>query len=189
MVILVLLATLVAPRVVGYLGSSRSKSANVQIENLTTALELFYLDMGSYPSGDEGLDALVKPVTGKAGWNGPYLTKAVVPLDPWDAPIAMPIPARKASSTSTPWAAMTRKAAAAKTPTCGIEGQVQYSIKLTGASLSPDAERVGGRGQGEGVVQLVSARPSRTQPPPLSRHASHGGEGRHAAVLLVRMPR
>jgi len=95
MVILVLLATLVAPRVVGYLGSSRSKSANVQIENLTTALELFYLDMGSYPSGDEGLDALVKPVTGKAGWNGPYLTKAVVPLDPWGRPYRYAYPGKK----------------------------------------------------------------------------------------------
>jgi general secretion pathway protein G len=95
MVILVLLATLVAPRVVGYLGSSRSKSANVQIENLTTALELFYLDMGSYPTSDEGLDALVKPVTGKPGWNGPYLTKAVVPLDPWGRPYRYAYPGKR----------------------------------------------------------------------------------------------
>lgn len=96
MVILVLLATLVAPRVVGYLGSSRSKSANVQIENLTTALELFYLDMGSYPSTDEGLDALVKPVASKPGWNGPYLTKAIIPLDPWGRPYHYEFPGKKA---------------------------------------------------------------------------------------------
>ncbi len=60
MVILVLLASLVAPRVIGYLGSSRTKSAKVQIESLSTSLELYKLDTGRYPDGREGLNALVQ---------------------------------------------------------------------------------------------------------------------------------
>ena len=49
LVILVLLASLVGPRVIGYLGSSRTKAAKVQIESLSSALELFKLDVGRYP--------------------------------------------------------------------------------------------------------------------------------------------
>lgn len=83
MVILVLLASLVAPRVMGYLGTSRSKTAKVQIESLSTSLELFKLDTGRYPTAREGLQALVQPPAGVRNWNGPYLNKDQVPLDPW----------------------------------------------------------------------------------------------------------
>ena len=83
MVILVLLASLVAPRVIGYLGSSKAKTAKVQIESLTTSLELFKLDTGRYPTSQEGLGALVKKPLNSVNWNGPYLKKAKVPADPW----------------------------------------------------------------------------------------------------------
>ncbi len=86
MVILVLLASLVAPRVIGYLGSSRTKSAKVQIESLSTSLELFKLDTGRYPDGREGLAALVERPGNLPSWNGPYLKKEKVPLDPWGQP-------------------------------------------------------------------------------------------------------
>lgn len=86
MVILVLLASLVAPRVMGYLGTSRSKTAKVQIESLSTSLELFKLDTGRYPTAREGLQALVQPPAGVRNWNGPYLNKDLVPLDPWGNP-------------------------------------------------------------------------------------------------------
>jgi len=86
LVILVLLASLVAPRVVGYLGSSRVKAAKVQVQSLTTALELFKVDTGRYPSTSEGLKALVEAPTGATAWNGPYLTKKEVPIDPWGRP-------------------------------------------------------------------------------------------------------
>ena len=59
-----LLASLVGPRVIGYLGSSRTKAAKVQIEGLSSALELFKLDTGRYPSTSEGLKALVEPPSG-----------------------------------------------------------------------------------------------------------------------------
>lgn len=83
LVILVLIASIIGPRVVGYLGSSRSKTAHVQIESLVTAVELFRIDVGRYPTSAEGLQVLVKPMGALPGWNGPYLAKADVPADPW----------------------------------------------------------------------------------------------------------
>ncbi len=83
LVILVLLASIIGPRVIGYLGSSRVKTAHVQIESLVSALELFHVDVGRYPTSAEGLDVLVKNGGQMQGWNGPYLSKTTVPLDPW----------------------------------------------------------------------------------------------------------
>lgn len=83
MVILVLLASLVGPRVIGYLGSSRTKTAKVQIESISTSLELFKLDTGRYPATTEGLKLLVDKPAGLKGWNGPYLKSGTVPNDPW----------------------------------------------------------------------------------------------------------
>lgn len=95
MVILVLLASFIAPRVVGYLGSSRSKSAGVQIQGLSTSLELYYLDTGAYPSTADGLEALVAAPARAPGWNGPYLNKGAVPLDPWSKPYRYESPGKK----------------------------------------------------------------------------------------------
>jgi general secretion pathway protein G len=86
LVILVLLASLVGPRVVGYLGTSRVKTAKVQIESLGSAIELYRIDNGRYPTTDEGLKALVQAPPGADGWKGPYLTKKDVPNDPWNRP-------------------------------------------------------------------------------------------------------
>ena len=86
LVILVLLASLVGPRVIGYLGSSRVKTAKVQIESLGSAIELYRIDNGRYPTTDEGLKALVQAPPGAEGWKGPYLTKKDVPNDPWNRP-------------------------------------------------------------------------------------------------------
>lgn len=86
MMILVLLASLVAPRVIGYVGSSRTKSAKVQIESIGTSLELYKLDIGRYPDQREGLNALVQRPGELPTWNGPYLKKDKVPLDPWGQP-------------------------------------------------------------------------------------------------------
>lgn len=86
LVILVLIASIVGPRVIGYLGSSRTKAANVQIESLVTAVELFRIDVGRYPTAAEGLEALVKPTGSIKGWTGPYLAKPDLPPDPWGRP-------------------------------------------------------------------------------------------------------
>ena len=94
MVILVLLASLVAPRVIGYLGSSRTKTAKVQIESLSTSLELYKLDTGQYPDGRQGLVALVQRPANLPSWNGPYLKKDRVPPDPWGQPYCYVYPGR-----------------------------------------------------------------------------------------------
>ena len=86
LVIIGLLAGLVGPQVLRYLSSAKSDTAAAQIEQLLAALELFVLDVGQYPTAREGLGALVERPQGVARWNGPYLRKAKVPLDPWGHP-------------------------------------------------------------------------------------------------------
>lgn len=78
-----LLAAIVGPQVIKYLGSSRSQTAKVQVKNVTAALELYRLDVGGYPSAEQGLDALVSAPAGVPMWNGPYLPQAANLLDPW----------------------------------------------------------------------------------------------------------
>ncbi|MBY3328766.1 type II secretion system major pseudopilin GspG [Rhizobium laguerreae] len=79
-----LIMGLAAPRVLNYLSSSKERAAHLQIQSLSTALELFYLDMGRYPTSSEGLQALVaKPAAQSASWNGPYLKGQTLPSDPW----------------------------------------------------------------------------------------------------------
>ena len=80
--ILGLLASLVGPQVLNQLGGAKSKTAGIQIKDLEQAAEMFNLDVGRYPSSDEGLNALVDKPAGVTGWNGPYLKS--VPLDPWN---------------------------------------------------------------------------------------------------------
>ncbi len=78
-----LIMALVAPRVLGYLSESKAKAAKIQIESFGSALDLFYLDSGRYPTGSEGLVVLVQRPGNAPAWNGPYLKGGVVPADPW----------------------------------------------------------------------------------------------------------
>jgi len=80
--ILALLAGLVGPRVFDKLGGAKSKAATVQIADLDKTLELFKLDVGRFPSTEEGLAALQARPAGLNGWSGPYL-KGSLPTDPW----------------------------------------------------------------------------------------------------------
>jgi general secretion pathway protein G len=82
MVILGLLAALVVPTYMGRERKARSQAARAQIELLGTALDTFRLDVGRYPTTQEGLQALRSAPGQAPGWDGPYLKKAV-PLDPW----------------------------------------------------------------------------------------------------------
>ena len=84
--IIALILGLVGPRVLNYLGESRSKTARLQIESFASALDLFYLDTGHYPTTSEGLNALVQRPTGAEVWNGPYVKGGKVPSDPWGNP-------------------------------------------------------------------------------------------------------
>jgi general secretion pathway protein G len=81
MIILGLLAALVAPKMFQKVGSSKQKAAKTQIAMLATALDTYRLDVGKYPTTDEGLAAL-RTNPGHDTWDGPYLPKAI-PKDPW----------------------------------------------------------------------------------------------------------
>ena len=81
-----LIMALVAPRVLNYLGEAKSKTAKIQIESFGSALDLFYLDLGRYPSTSEGLAVLAQPPGNVQTWNGPYLKGGIVPTDPWGNP-------------------------------------------------------------------------------------------------------
>jgi general secretion pathway protein G len=84
--ILGMLAALVGPQVLNQLGGAKSKSAAIQISDLEQALELYKLDVGKFPSSEQGLNALVRQPSGARGWNGPYLKKGELPDDPWGNP-------------------------------------------------------------------------------------------------------
>lgn len=81
--ILGLLAGLVGPQVMKFLGGSKTKTAKLQIEDLSGAMDLYRLEVGRYPTTSEGLEALVQQPSGTQNWNGPYLRKSQVPKDPW----------------------------------------------------------------------------------------------------------
>lgn len=83
LVIVGLLASLVAPRVLGYLGEAKHDSAAVQIKNIESALELYFIDNGQYPTTTQGLGALSVAPAGTAAWSGPYLKNAEALHDPW----------------------------------------------------------------------------------------------------------
>ena len=83
LVILGLLAGLVGPQVVRYLGDSKSKTARLQVEELSQALDLYHLETGRYPTTDQGLESLVREPPNAGSWNGPYLRKQEIPKDPW----------------------------------------------------------------------------------------------------------
>ena len=83
LVILGLLGALVGPRVLGYLSGAKADTAKLQIDGISQALDLYRLDTGSYPSSQDGLEALIAAPAGGKGWNGPYLDSKSMPLDPW----------------------------------------------------------------------------------------------------------
>ncbi|MCY1175292.1 Type II secretion system protein G [compost metagenome] len=82
LVVLGLLAGLVAPKYFNQLGKSEAKVARAQIEGLSKALDLYRLEIGHYPSSEQGLLALTAAPTDETRWAGPYLQKSV-PQDPW----------------------------------------------------------------------------------------------------------
>lgn len=81
-----LLAGLVGPQVMKHLGESKTKTARLQIEELSSAIDMYRLDAGRYPTSDEGLVALIEAPSSAKYWNGPYLRKKKMPVDPWNNP-------------------------------------------------------------------------------------------------------
>ncbi|GAB4519913.1 MAG: hypothetical protein Tsb0010_04190 [Parvularculaceae bacterium] len=99
LVILGLLVGVVGPRVIAYLGTAKSDTARVQIEQLAAALDLYLIDVGRYPTESEGLAALVEAPSALSSWNGPYLEDNEVPLDPWGNEFIYRVPGANAPYT------------------------------------------------------------------------------------------
>ena len=86
LVILGLIAAFAAPQVIKYLGRAKTDAARIQIERLSGVLDLYRLEVGGYPTSDDGLQALMEQPPDAEKWNGPYLKKANALSDPWGRP-------------------------------------------------------------------------------------------------------
>ena len=89
-----LLSAYVGPKYFSQVGKSEQALAKAQLESFNRALASYRLDVGSFPSTEQGLVALVEQPAGASRWNGPYLSKAV-PLDPWGKPYIYRAPGTK----------------------------------------------------------------------------------------------
>ena len=94
--ILGLLIGLVGPRVMQQFGSAKEKVAQLSIGRLATALDMYKLDVGNYPTAEQGLQALVTKPSGVANWRGPYTTGEKVPADPWGRAFVYHNPSQRA---------------------------------------------------------------------------------------------
>lgn len=95
MVILGLLATLGGLQLSSYLGRAKTDTARLQIQELSTAIELFRLDCGRPPNGSEGLSALLQKPQGVENWRGPYVKKTQNIYDPWGRPFLYRTPGER----------------------------------------------------------------------------------------------
>lgn len=81
--IIAMIAAVVGPRLIGYLGRAKADTAALQIDQLRNALQLFYIDLGRYPTSAEGLGVLITAPSDATAWTGPYLETAAGLKDPW----------------------------------------------------------------------------------------------------------
>ena len=81
--IIALVVGLAAPRIMENFGRAKSQAAEIQMNGVKGALQLFYIDVGRYPSEAESLEALLRQPSGAPGWKGPYLDKSKDIQDPW----------------------------------------------------------------------------------------------------------
>ena len=95
--ILGLLIALVAPSALRQLGGARVSVARQSVARIGSILDLYKLDVGSYPSSEDGLKALVEKPGDAEGWNGPYVKDNRVPLDPWNHPYLYANPSTRPS--------------------------------------------------------------------------------------------
>jgi general secretion pathway protein G len=86
LVVIGLIAAVAIPQVMKLLGNAKAKAAKIQIQTLENGLNYFQLDMGRYPTDQEGLSALVKAPAGADGWSGPYIRNDKQLNDPWGHP-------------------------------------------------------------------------------------------------------
>jgi general secretion pathway protein G len=86
LLIIGLIASFAVPQVMTYVGGARRDAAAVQVKRLGGILDLYRLDVGAYPTTEQGLDALLREPRGATRWNGPYLQQPDALTDPWGRP-------------------------------------------------------------------------------------------------------
>ncbi|WP_321341236.1 type II secretion system major pseudopilin GspG [Breoghania sp.] len=94
--IIALVAGVVGPRAINYFSRAKTKTAALQIKEIESSLELYFLDTGRYPGEDTGLAALVSAPPAETRWNGPYLKQASALTDPWNRPYRYRYPGQHA---------------------------------------------------------------------------------------------
>jgi general secretion pathway protein G len=90
-----MLVGLAVPAYFKYFSRAKEDAATVQLDAIAAGLDLFLLDVGRYPTDQEGLRALVEPPASLARWNGPYLSRPSLLLDPWGQPYVYRVPGRQ----------------------------------------------------------------------------------------------
>ena len=85
--IICLIAAVLTPSLMGQLGRVRVKAAQLQVQTVAAAVELFHSDVGRYPTEEEGLNALIEQPQSADGWIGPYVKDKKSLLDPWNRPL------------------------------------------------------------------------------------------------------
>lgn len=83
LVILSLIIGLAGPTILRQFGTAKSRTASIEVNRLVTNLEFFRVDMGRFPTDQEGLAVLFTPPENATGWNGPYVQKLSQLQDPW----------------------------------------------------------------------------------------------------------
>lgn len=84
--ILALILGIAVPAIIGQFSKAKVETAKIQVSSLAANLEFFYLDVGRYPTDEEGLQVLVDPPANARGWNGPYIRQRSSLMDPWGTP-------------------------------------------------------------------------------------------------------
>jgi len=93
--ILGLLIALVAPAAIKILGNTKHKLAGQDIARISEPMEMYKLDVGSYPSSEDGLQALIAKPGGADNWSGPYIKGVKIPTDPWGRPFIYRYPSSR----------------------------------------------------------------------------------------------
>ncbi|HEY5722118.1 MAG TPA: type II secretion system major pseudopilin GspG [Allosphingosinicella sp.] len=95
LVVIGLIAAVAIPQVMKLLEGAKSKAARIQLETLSQSLNYYQLDVGSFPTGEQGLKALWQAPGGTEAWNGPYVRQERQLLDPWGRPFIYRSPGQK----------------------------------------------------------------------------------------------
>ena len=95
LVVIGLIAAVAVPQVMKLLESAKHKAARIQLETVSNSLNAYQLDIGSYPTQQQGLEVLWKPVGDMPDWSGPYVRRDHQLIDPWGRPLIYHSPGNK----------------------------------------------------------------------------------------------